>query len=62
MGKYDVVHIAIFALIVKNNDPGPLLRNLVRMLSECVPVPFLLRKEIVRVSPTVGKGFHHRRA
>ena len=34
VGKYDVVHIAIFATIVKNNDPGSILRNLHKMLSK----------------------------
>ena len=34
VGKYDVVHIAIFATIVKDNNPEPLLKNLLRMLSK----------------------------
>ena len=34
VGRYDVVHIRTFALAVRNNDPGPLLRNLMKMLSE----------------------------
>ena len=42
VGKYDVIHIRCFACIVKNNDPGPLLENLIRMLSTpplyiCIP-------------------------
>ena len=35
VGKYDVIHIQLFVLIVKKNDPVPLLRNVLRMLSEC---------------------------
>ena len=34
VGRYDVVHIRTFAVIVRNNDPVPLLRNLIKMLSE----------------------------
>ena len=34
VGRYDVVHIRTFAVIVRDNDPGPLLRNLLKMLSE----------------------------
>ena len=34
VGRYDVVHIRSVAVMVRNNDPGPLLRNLVKMLSE----------------------------
>lgn len=58
MGNYDVVHIAIFALVVKNNDPGPLLRNLVRMLSECIPVLFSFGKEILRALMTDHEMIH----
>ena len=32
VGKYDVVHIRTFAVIVRGNDPTTLLRNLVKML------------------------------
>ena len=58
MGKYDVVHIAIFALIVKNNDPGPLLRNLVRMLSEFIPVLFSFGKDTLRALTTDHEMIH----
>lgn len=34
IGRYDIVHIRTFAVIVRNNDPGPLLRNLIKMLSK----------------------------
>ena len=33
INAYDVVHVAIFATVVKN-DPTPLLKNLWRMLSK----------------------------
>jgi SAM-dependent methyltransferase len=32
VGAYDVVHIRAFASVVKNDDPGPLLRNAYKML------------------------------
>lgn len=31
--QYDVVHIAIFMLLISKNDPSPLLKNLIKMLS-----------------------------
>lgn len=33
-GIYDIVHLRLFQVVVKDNDPGPLLRNMLRMLSE----------------------------
>ena len=30
---YDVVHLGIFVLVVRNNDPGKIVKNLFRMLS-----------------------------
>ena len=33
IGTFDVVHIRFFRCIVKNNDPEPLLRNLMTLLS-----------------------------
>ena len=33
-GTYDVVHIRLFILFVKENNPGPLLQNFLRLLSE----------------------------
>ena len=33
-GKYDVVNVRLFLAVVKNNDPSPILRNLMRMLSK----------------------------
>lgn len=31
--KFDIVHIRAFGLVVKGGDPGPLLKNLLKMLS-----------------------------
>lgn len=31
--QYDVVHISIFVLLISKNDPSPLLKNLIKMLS-----------------------------
>ena len=35
VGMYDIVQLRLFQVVVKDNDPGPLLRNVLRMLSEC---------------------------
>lgn len=34
LGTYDIVHVQLFHLAVHNNDPGPIIQNLVRLLSE----------------------------
>ena len=34
VGRYDVIHIGLLVLVL-GDDPGPLLRNILRMLSEC---------------------------
>ena len=42
VGRFDVVHIRTFCIVVKNGNPGPLLKNLIEMLSEftiCWPSP-----------------------
>ncbi len=33
VGKYDIVHVRLFVLVVRNDDPTPILRNLTSMLS-----------------------------
>lgn len=38
-GKYDIVQLRLFQVVVKDNDPGPLLRNMVKMLSGCFAFP-----------------------
>lgn len=35
VGMYDIVQLRLFQVVVRDNDPGPLLRNVLRMLSEC---------------------------
>ena len=37
IGKFDVVHIRAFAVIITHSDPMPLLKNLVSMLSGFAP-------------------------
>lgn len=32
--KFDVVHVRTFAVIIKNNNPTPFLRNMIKLLSE----------------------------
>ncbi len=39
VGKYDVVHIRAFVVIVRNNDPMRLLSNLIKMLSKSLQSP-----------------------
>ena len=34
VGIYDIVHLRLFQVVVKDNDPGLLLRNMLKMLSE----------------------------
>lgn len=33
IGQYDIVHVRFLAVIVKNDDPAPILKNLIKMLS-----------------------------
>lgn len=32
IGQYDIVHVRVFTAVVKNNDPGPLIRNAFKKL------------------------------
>ena len=41
IGVYDVVQLRLFQVVVKDNDPGPLLRNAVSMLSG-IPIFLML--------------------
>jgi len=34
IGKYDIIHLRLFLLIVRDNDPSPLLNNVLKMLSK----------------------------
>ena len=36
VGKYDIVHVRAFALVVRDGDPGPILENLIKMLSRSI--------------------------
>ena len=36
-GKYDIVHISLFVMLVRNENPGPILNNLILMLSMELP-------------------------
>ena len=70
---FDVLHIANFKLLVAKNDPVPLLKNLMKMLSmtrfESNPEIFLLELTILKRTrgyyPVAGNGFrnsaHHNR-
>lgn len=33
VGRYDIVHIQLFHLAVHSNDPAPIIKNLVKLLS-----------------------------
>jgi len=41
VGRYDLVHARFLLGLVKNNDPIPLLRNLMKLLSKYQPTPSL---------------------
>lgn len=32
--KFDVVHVRVFVAVIKNNDPVPFLKNMMRLLSK----------------------------
>jgi len=33
VGKYDIVHIRFFAPVVQGGDPGPIIKNVMQLLS-----------------------------
>ena len=35
IGVYDIVQLRLFQVVVKDDDPGPLLRNVLKLLSGC---------------------------
>lgn len=37
--KFDIVLIRAFAVVVKSGDPGPLVKNLLKMLSKVAQKP-----------------------
>ena len=46
VGMYDIVQLRLFQVVVRDNDPGPLLRNVLRMLSGCSNL--LIHKYVLR--------------
>ncbi|KAL9119521.1 MAG: hypothetical protein Q9187_003926 [Circinaria calcarea] len=36
LGKYDIVHLRLLLIVVNNNDPMPILRHCLKLLSECL--------------------------
>ena len=34
VGKYDIIHVGLVVMVVRKNDPGPLLRNILKLLSK----------------------------
>ena len=45
VGKYDIVHLRLFLIVVNENDPKPFLNHCMRLLSMCEM--FLATFEIV---------------
>lgn len=39
VGVYDVIQLRLFQVVVKDNDPVPLLQNVLKMLSAFLPNP-----------------------
>ena len=37
ISEYDIIHLRLFLLVVRDNDPSPLLKNVLKMLSEWTP-------------------------
>lgn len=37
VGYFDVVHVRLITVVVKNNDPRPVLENLSKLLSRLSP-------------------------
>lgn len=37
VGQFDIVHIRLVTLVIKDNDPRPLLANLRKLLSMLIP-------------------------
>ena len=34
--KYDIVHVGIFFLLIANKNPVPILKILMKLISECI--------------------------
>ena len=57
-GQFDVVHLRAFLAVVKNNDPTPILQNLIKLLSA---FPSLLTSMLDQLCSTSGFNFLHQR-
>ena len=71
--KYDIVNVRLFLCVVRNNDPLPVLKNLLKMLSQfsllaqwpdpsqkAVPRPLNIRNRAWRISSMVrAQLLHH---
>jgi len=44
LGKYDIVHVQLFATVIKDNDPASVVKNLMSLLSEFLSPRFLFGK------------------
>ena len=38
VGVYDIIQLRLFQVVVKDNDPLPLLKNVLKMLSAFLPI------------------------
>ena len=58
-GKYDLVHVRLFLAVVQDDDPTPILRNLMDMLSQWTSI--LLTQHFMSVIKlTFGIFLNHR--
>lgn len=48
--QFDIVHIQLFHLAVHNNDPAPIIQNLVSLLSTCLLSPFCRPTSIITIN------------
>lgn len=55
IGKYDIVHIQLFHLAVHNNNPTPIIQNLLKLLSKNTPCRYSNFKRMV-ANDTIEPG------
>ena len=55
LGQYDIVHVRLFMLVIQNDDPGPMLENLVRLLSMFLAIGRLHSTEELLNTAAAGK-------
>ena len=58
VGIYDIVHLRLFQVVVKDNDPGPLLRNMLRMLSGCSNLVVYIHTLAFTYAPSIALTPH----